>query len=257
MRGCQVWRTMALSETELLRELCAAVAMKLSTLGTEGEISLPGRPPLLFPLLRGKPDGKCLPRISEQELRQLAISCVPDGWAFSVETPTNKTYVQSGERGGTSARIDLTLFRPSPAAWARRAHIECKANNPGQAEFRKDIEKLVREGLPGGWLHLLDNVGPRTLPSAFEKLRSSLHDVLDALRGDGEAPRVELVFAFFLRRMTIEGGTNMLIKHLALEPVAGADRMRQIDKFFALEYAVDGERLTLTSANGWLPKQSA
>lgn len=248
---------MALSEIDPLHELCSAVAMKLPTLGTEGEISLPGRPPLLFPLLREKPDGTRSPRISEQELRQLAISCVPDGWAFSVETPTSKTYVQSGARGGTSARIDLTLFRPSPGAWARGAHIECKANNPDRAEFRKDIEKLVREGLPGGWLHLLDNVGPKTLHSVFEKLRSSLHDVLDALRGDGEAPRVELVFAFFLRRMTIEGGTNLLIKHLALEPVASADRMRQIDEFFAIDYAVDGERLTLTNANGWLPTQGA
>lgn len=42
--------------------------------------------------------------------------------------------------------------------------------------------------------------GAEDAHSVFEKLRWSLHEVLDALRSDSEAPRVELVFAFFLRQ---------------------------------------------------------
>ena len=83
------------------------------------------------------------------------------GWYYSVETPTAETYQQSGTYA-LSARADLTVHG-SRRSGDRILNVEFKAGHPPVEVFRKDLEKLTREGIPGLWFHTLEKATPRTL----------------------------------------------------------------------------------------------
>lgn len=101
-------------------------------------------------------------RISEQELRFIFVEQL-NKYAdennidlyYSVETPTDKSYVFDEDNGGptvvapkgkgVSARIDLAIMAKDAGNFKRVALIEFKAHNPDVNDYRKDICKLINE----------------------------------------------------------------------------------------------------------------
>jgi hypothetical protein len=55
----------------------------------------------------------------------------------------------------------------------RRLNIELKAHQPPWESFRKDLEKLVVENVPGMWFHTLEKANQRSWSSIESKLRQS------------------------------------------------------------------------------------
>ena len=107
-------------------------------------------------------------RISEQELRFIFVEMFNkhvinkiSNLFYSVETPTNKSYVFDKDNGGpkvvsdkgkneknkgVSARIDLVIMaKEADGTFKRVALIEFKAHNPDVNDYRKDICKLINE----------------------------------------------------------------------------------------------------------------
>lgn len=98
-------------------------------------------------------------RFSEQELRFVFVEQlnreIANGWDvyYSVETPTRERYnfqdkdgpkaVTEKEKGGQSAQFDLVIHDNK---FNRIALIEFKANNPSEAQHKKDYCKLNKEG---------------------------------------------------------------------------------------------------------------
>ncbi len=178
MTGASV--TALLDEIE---ELAQRIAARLWSLKDEGS----DRPGLIYPTKR---DG--MPRVSEQEARILTCLELEKSATcyYSVETPTVETYVQSGQ-SEISARIDVTIYdRRNPSA--RIANVEFKAHNPRPESFRKDLEKLIREGLPGLWFHTIERTDRRTLPAIMGKLSVAFEQLKQHMEGRHQS----IVFAF-------------------------------------------------------------
>jgi len=111
-------------------------------------------------------------RVSEQEARVLMCGLVEEaGWYYSVETPTADAYQQSGTYA-LSARADLTVHG-SRRSSDRILNVEFKAGTPPVEVFRKDLEKLTREGIPGLWFHTLEKATPRTLATLALHIRDA------------------------------------------------------------------------------------
>ncbi|MGK2965497.1 MAG: hypothetical protein ACSLFM_07810 [Tepidiformaceae bacterium] len=111
-------------------------------------------------------------RVSEQEARVLMCVLLEEaGWYYSVETPTAETYQQSGTYA-LSARADLTVHG-SRRSSDRILNVEFKAGTPPVEVFRKDLEKLTREGIPGLWFHTLEKATPRTLATLAMHIRDA------------------------------------------------------------------------------------
>lgn len=106
-----------------------------------------------------KNDKKYKTRVSEQELRFIFVEMFNkhvinknSNLFYSVETPTNKSYVFDKDKGGpkvagegVSARIDLVIMTKDAGEFKRVALIEFKAHNPDVNDYRKDICKLINE----------------------------------------------------------------------------------------------------------------
>lgn len=146
----------------------------------------PAGPRLLMP---SKRDNSI--RISEQESKILFCQLLEaTHWFYSVETPTAKTYVQSG-RKPRSAWNDISLYE-NRNTQSRIVNIELKAHNPKEEDIRKDLEKLVREGVDGVWFHTLRTVNKRTIESLFNKFRSAFRGIETYLQGQVHF----IIFAF-------------------------------------------------------------
>lgn len=189
---------------EELETLNSRVARQLwSLLDTKSENTAS----LIIPL-KGK-----VARISEQEARFVFCQVLADSrWYYSPETPTSLKY--SFKSGGTkhlSARTDVTLYETRDPS-SKLVNIEFKAHNPPTESFRKDLEKLVREGLAGLWFHILKNFDSATFPSIFAKLRDSFHK-LELYLKDGQDERL-LLFCFCVleKRRLFQGGLALIRK---------------------------------------------
>ena len=96
-----------------------------------------------------------LRRVSEQESKILISQWLTgNGIYYSIETPTRKKYQQSGH-AKISARIDVTAYGSSDPR-DRCLNMELKAGTSSLEAYRKDFEKLLREGIPGLWFHTLE-----------------------------------------------------------------------------------------------------
>lgn len=155
----------------------------------------PRRTRLLFPV--GRLDEESLARISEQESKVLFCQVLEaSGWYYSVETPTRAAYQQRGQTP-MAALLDLTMYQ-APDARVRAANIELKAHTATGESFRKDLEKLIREGLPGLWFHTLKNADRRTLPTIFKKVQSAVESLEGYLVGEKHV--IVFVFCVLERR---------------------------------------------------------
>ncbi|MGA1826720.1 hypothetical protein [Microbacterium sp.] len=129
-------------------------------------------------------------RVSEQEPRVLMCVLLEQaGWYYSVETPTVETYQQGGTYA-LSARDDLTVHG-SRRSSDRILNVEFKAGTPPVEIFRKGLEKLTREGIPGLWFHTLENATPRKLTA----LALNMRDAWALLREHGSIATHDIHFA--------------------------------------------------------------
>jgi hypothetical protein len=130
-------------------------------------------PHLIWPAKRGDDA-----RISEQESKILITQWLENaGEYYSVETPTREMYRQSGN-ADMSARIDVTVYG-SRHRGERVVNIELKAGTASIEAFRKDFEKLLREGIPGVWFHTLANASEATWAALEAKMVTALDRVLE------------------------------------------------------------------------------
>ena len=150
---------------------------------------------------KGSKEKKSKTRISEQELRFIFVEQLNKynnlDLYYSIETPTQKSYVFSEDKGGpkvvgetdkkgVSARTDLVIYTKNDNQFIRAALIEFKAHNPDINDYRKDICKLINEEADNGCLKYfiqLINVKNRitTLNSIKEKTKNA-----DALKENGK-----------------------------------------------------------------------
>jgi hypothetical protein len=146
----------------------------------------PEAPHLIFPLKRDDST-----RVSEQESKLLITQWLErNGLFYSIETPTREMYTQSGN-ARMSARIDVTVYGSRDPA-DRVLNLELKAGMPGLEAFRKDFEKLLREGKPGLWYHTLTNASDATWRSIEDNVRKAL----DRLFEHTETATNSVYFAF-------------------------------------------------------------
>jgi hypothetical protein len=130
-------------------------------------------------------------RVSEQESKIVITQWLERrGIVYSVETPTRETYIQKGSRP-ISARTDVTIYGSRSRA-DRAYNCELKAGYPGPESFRKDIEKLFREGVPGIWFHTL----PRVAPDKLNLLSARVCGAVTTVCADSLDSRCALHMAF-------------------------------------------------------------
>lgn len=149
---------------DVVEDLCKPLAGKLWGVHTEVE----GGPHLIFPSKRD-----LATRVSEQESKIMLCQVLEASpWYYSVETPTREKYQQSGTFG-LSGRLDLTVYGTRSAA-DRLLNIELKAGVPPLENFRKDFEKLAREGTDGLWFHTLDSINQGTISAVLTRMGESI-----------------------------------------------------------------------------------
>ncbi|MDA1258446.1 MAG: hypothetical protein O3C10_11495 [Chloroflexi bacterium] len=146
----------------------------------------PDAPSLLFPKKRD--DSR---RISEQESKILITQWLAGrGVDYSIETPTQGAYQQSGQ-AAMSARIDVTVYGSSHPG-DRRLNMELKAGTSSLEAYRKDFEKLLREGIPGLWFHTLESASE----GAWRSVERSMAESFSRLSTHADAAQHTVHFAF-------------------------------------------------------------
>lgn len=155
------------------RSMCREVAAQLWAVYHER----PEAPSLLFPLKRDN-----LRRVSEQESKILIAQWLnANDVSYSVETPTREAYQQGGQ-AEMSARIDLTAYGPLRQV-DRFLNIELKSGTASLEAYRKDFEKLLREGVTGLWFHTLESV----TDGAWRSIENSMTEAASRLATHADA----------------------------------------------------------------------
>jgi len=109
---------------------------------------------------------------------------------YSIETPTRKRYTQKGN-AALSARIDVTVYSSRDPA-DRMLNLELKAGTGSLEAFRKDFEKLLREGVPGLWFHTLTRASNAT----WQSIEGNMLEAFDRVLKYAEAATHSVHFAF-------------------------------------------------------------
>lgn len=158
-------RTLLPDALDPIESLCSPLAQAMWSIHTPMEN---GGPRLIFPFKRT--DNA---RVSEQESKILLCQVLERSpWYYSIETPTRETYMQSGTKS-LSARLDVTVYR-TRSANDRALNVELKAGTPPLEAFRKDFEKLIREGVDGLWFHTVERAGNATVRSLLTKMMDAM-----------------------------------------------------------------------------------
>ena len=90
-----------------------------------------------------------------------------------------------------SARVDVTVYGSSHPA-DRRLNMELKAGTSSLEAYRKDFEKLLREGIPGLWFHTLESASQ----GAWRSIETSMAESFSRLRTHVDAAKHPVHFAF-------------------------------------------------------------
>lgn len=131
-------------------------------------------------------------RISEQELRfifveQLNKVAKKYDLYYSVETPTQKKYVFSKDKGGpkvdenngVSARTDLVIYKIDNDNFRRVALIEFKALNPVETNYQKDFCKLEHEECDLKYfIQIIKNSDADTIDNIKKKIANKKSDII-------------------------------------------------------------------------------
>ncbi len=146
----------------------------------------PNAPHIIWPSKRDSSQ-----RISEQESKILITHWLErNGKFYSIETPTQNVYIQSGN-APMSASIDVTVYSSSNPA-NREFNVELKAGTASLEAFRKDFEKLLREGITGLWFHTLTNATKAT----WTTIEIKINQAFDRLEDHVKAATHSIHFAF-------------------------------------------------------------
>lgn len=171
-----------LSHDDVVKELCIPLAEALWGI-YHGDL---GSAHLIFP------HNGTSRRVSEQESRILLCQILERAQRFySVETPTIANYMQKGTHE-RHARVDVTIHaHANDDPEGRILNVELKEKVTPPFNFRKDFEKLAKEGVRGLWFHTLKDADHRT----FETLASRMRESWDDLNGESIVPTREITFA--------------------------------------------------------------
>jgi hypothetical protein len=180
-------------------------------------------------------------RISEQEARFLFCNLLNNlNYFYSAETPTEKLYRQKGQTP-LSASSDLSIYSYENNKFNKLMNVEFKAHNPPKEHIIKDIEKLIKEDIPGNWFHLLKNIDSKTLPVLFSKISESLKTHLK----DSESKRISIVFSFCV----LDKKWACLKRFQYDDPIV--DINKYVDDFFNLQYDVRAESVEVLFSSNW------
>ena len=154
-------------------------------------------------------DTKYKTRVSEQELRFIFVETFNNHFNnnrnkfYSVETPTNKSYVFDKDNGGpkvvsdkgkneknkgVSARIDLVIMaKEADGTFKRVALIEFKAHNPDVNDYKKDICKLINEeeNNPECLKYFIQIINVKNLKRTLKNITEKIKDT-NALKEKGK-----------------------------------------------------------------------
>ncbi len=188
-------------------------------------------PRLIIPRKRDDSD-----RISEQEARFLYVSLLnTTNYFYSVETPTEKTYQQTGDKP-ISAASDLSLYINEYNTLKKVLNIEFKAHNPSKEHIEKDIEKLIKEDVPGCWIHLFKNVDSKTMKKLLEeKIEESVKKFKNDVQGEKQ-----ILFSICIMN-----------KKIGLQKLLNV-KEDNIEKFFKFDYSIKDGKLVIDDENGWI-----
>lgn len=235
-----------------VKALCNSTDGKLwfayrKAIGVSGQEELDSR--LIFPEYTGKHKGKI--RVSEQEARfAFSESLAGTKYYYSVETPTEADYQLTGSKP-MSAQTDLTLYDrniiPILNVEFKSKGFSTSAQNLFVIE--KDVQKLLREAVPGMWFHILESVDNSTLGKTLGTLAASLHKTVDEY---GNTLRdTELIFHFCVLRHGFSIHKSVII-HVENQT------MEDIKQQFHFSYdATQSELLAVNDPNGWEVNRSA
>lgn len=193
-------------------------------------------PRLLLPISKNQ-----APRFSEQEARFLYCALLNSlDYFYTVETPTQGVYKQKG-RAASTAASDLSIYRHNGTKFQKLLNVEFKAHNPGHELIRKDVEKIMGEGILGNWFHFLKNINKSTLPVLCDKLSKSLTQCYRA----EHHRKVSIVFTFcvFEKRWACIKHFEFTGKGDAFSTSAG--------NFICPQYHIDKGRIVVSDARGW------
>lgn len=184
---------------QLVADLTSYMVKTLCAMEKEEELDSGSPAPngLIFPLNRKNIKGKRTRRVSEQESKIVASRWLSEEeYPFSIETPTVEGYTQTG-KDPQAARTDITVFDGNIQ---RRLNIELKALQSNEESFRKDLEKLLREGVEGMWFHTLESADAKSWKAIGRKLWWSYRKLeSDPICADAFADPVHSVrFNFFV-----------------------------------------------------------
>jgi hypothetical protein len=120
-------------------------------------------------------------RVSEQEARFFFVHALEESpFLYSVETPTEKLYKQSGA-DASRASFDITV-RDHGARPIANCEFKFGGISPNRKERKlvaKDLEKLLRDPGDGLWFHLLEAVDNSTLSNILRTIEGELTVLLD------------------------------------------------------------------------------
>lgn len=164
------------SDVEVHR-LCADVAAQLWAVYHERDDA-----PLL--ILPAKRDGSR--RVSEQESKILITQWLQaHGHPYSIETPTAEAYRQSGQ-AEMSARLDITVYGTRNHG-DRVLNMELKAGTNSLENYRKDFEKLLREGVEGLWFQTVEAASTGAWASISQKMTEAFDRLPDEVATAGHS----------------------------------------------------------------------
>jgi hypothetical protein len=201
-------------------------------------------PRLIFPKKRKKnKKDEDIKRISEQEARILYCNILNNlNYFYSIETPTDNTYIQSGKTG-VSALSDLSIYRCTDKGFKKEANVEFKAHNPVIKDISKDFEKIIKEKEHGNWFHILENINKGTLPSVFDKFIFSLKE------HSNKGSKISILFCICILEKKFS-----IIKYFKWNKNVG-DLIHYLDKFFVLRQTKNrniNEQKELLRDSKWL-----
>ena len=209
-------------------------------------------PRLIFPIKRTNEEI----RISEQEARILYCNILNNlNYFYSIETPTTKTYQQKGSTP-LSALSDLSIYTYNNNGFGREANVEFKARNVIRESIRKDIEKIITEGRDGNWVHILEKISNKTLPSVFKKFIDSIKSQYK------KGIKITIVFCICVIKEYIPGKKMSIIKRLRFDdPLFSQNISNYLEEFFCLDKNnnsnnIDGKNLVvqkdILKNNDWM-----
>ncbi len=158
----------------------------------------PGNSRLIFPIYSGSRNGEL--RVSEQEARfAFAESIAATNHFYSIETPTKEGYQLTGSRP-ISAQTDLTVY---DSKLKPILNVEFKAKGASTSarslfSIQKDLQKLLREPIPGMWFHILEAVDNATISKLFGAIVKAVSETV--VKFQSNIQKKLLIFHFCILR---------------------------------------------------------